>query len=80
MPVPIDASMFATILPPLQPVVVEEDVEQPLVNAALQSPYSQEELQKEERRNGIRNLQMVFGMLGQGNQNNTLFNTLGMFA
>ena len=61
------------------PTREEFEIEQPLVEAANDYAYSPEQLEKEERRQGLNNLSFILGMMNGGN-GSSFADTIGMLT
>jgi hypothetical protein len=61
------------------PTREEFEIEQPIVEAANDYAYSPEQLEKEERRQGLNNLSFILGMMNGGN-GNSFADTIGMLT
>ena len=59
---------------------IEPEMEQPLVEAALNNAYTPEQLEREQRMNNLNTLSMVLGMTSPQGSDNSFVNTLGMLA
>lgn len=69
-------AFFAPLESYQRPIVVEE----PLVQAAMENPYSSEQLEREERRRGLNNLSFLLGMTSPQSSDNSFASIIGMLA
>jgi hypothetical protein len=63
-----------------QALQIKPEIEQPLVEAALNNVYTPEQLEREQRMNNLNTLSMVLGMTSPQGSDNSFVNTLGMLA
>lgn len=76
---PFNPQAFSTPQAFVAPTREEFEIEQPLVEAANDYAYSPEQLEKEERRQGLNNLSFILGMMNGGN-GSSFADTIGMLT